>query len=128
AGRAGEEDDVALRPAAVGPRAAGRGERQGEYRGAERHEGPLREPLQGPPCIGRRGQATDTSKRGRAAWRPPFDDQVSEALRREVAVDVLVDPAVVRAEIAAPEAHRPLLGLDRVERPALVDVGRGGVL
>ena len=49
-------------------------------------------------------------------------------LRRGVTVDVLIDPAGVRAEIAAPRAERALLRLDRVERPALENVRRRGVL
>jgi hypothetical protein len=49
-------------------------------------------------------------------------------LRGRVTVDVLVDPASVPAEIAAPKAERTLLRLDRIERPALEDVGRRGVL
>src|SRR5438132_8426746 len=67
-----------------------------------------------------------------ASWKratvcpPPL--RSSRQLRGRVAVDVLVDPAVVRAEIAAPEADRSLLRLDRVQCPALVDVSRGGVL
>src|SRR5262245_27204615 len=48
-------------------------------------------------------------------------------LRREVAEDIGVDPALVRAEIAAPDADRSLLGLDRLERPALVGIRRGAV-
>src|SRR4029453_15532917 len=49
-------------------------------------------------------------------------------LRGRVTVDVLVDPAGVRAEIAAPEAEGTLLRLDRIEGPALEDVGRRVVL
>src|SRR3989440_3023461 len=82
-----------------------------------------------PPCIGPSGLRTHTSsgrprtrKGGREAALPATG--CFGGLRREVAVDVLVDPAVMRAEIAAPEADRPLLRLDWVEGTALMDVGR----
>src|SRR5205814_5279035 len=49
-------------------------------------------------------------------------------LRGRVTVDVLVDPASVRAEIAAPEAEGTFLRLDRIKSAALEHVGRRGVL
>src|SRR5439155_7141735 len=75
------------------------------------------------PSIPRSG----TERKGRPEAPLSINRRVG-ALRREIPVDVLVDSAVVRAEIAAPELDLTLLRLDASELPALVDVGRRRVL
>src|SRR5438552_18485629 len=81
--------------------------------------------LASPMKAGRALVAEATERSGGGACPPPL--RSCRQLRRCGAVDVLVDPASVRAEIAAPEAEGTLLSLNRIESAALVDVGGRGV-
>src|SRR5438477_6341657 len=72
------------------------------------------------------GVAEATERSGGKVCPPPL--RSCRQLRGRVTVDVLVDPARVRAEIATPEAEGTFLRLDRIEGAALVDVGGRGVL
>src|SRR5436190_5473944 len=65
-------------------------------------------------------RAYRTRKGGPRAALPTIGDALS--LRRQVAVDVLVDPSIVRAFVPAPGAHRTLLRVLGLELTALQDV------